>query len=186
MLAHAAPVSIPPFRYTTNDFYVEIDHHRHGRCSSSRLHDLLTHVDPGPAYTKAGKLRVHQPAPHKDETQHFYEAQLRHYGLKPLKSKPAAKNALLAAFNGGKILTVPESILKIERKLAAEYKIKNEVAEKEYRQEKQRQKEAEEKERKKRKREENDLLAEILDEPSSTSARAQKKAKPSKVNYQFF
>ncbi|KAF6234775.1 hypothetical protein HO173_006995 [Letharia columbiana] len=51
----------------------------------------------------------------------LYIAQLLLHGLKPLKSKQAAtKKALLAALQWVAGLTVPETILKIERDLAAE------------------------------------------------------------------
>jgi len=38
-----------------------------------------------------------------------------HYGLKPLKTRPAAKNALLVSFKANdRTLTVPEGIVKLE------------------------------------------------------------------------
>lgn len=160
--AFAPPVSSPPFFYSlSSGLYVEIDHNRHSRSSSDRLHHLLTYKDPGPALTKAGKPKVHQPAPHKDEPGHFYVAQLLLYGLKPLKSKPAAKKALLAALQSGAGLTVPENIRSIERDLASEYDVKNAAAEKERQKQKLLEKERKEKESKKRQRDEDDLLAEI-------------------------
>lgn len=171
----ASPVSSPPFFYSsTSGLYVEIDHHRHSRSSSGRLHDLLTYEVPGPALTKAGKPKVHQPTPHKDEPGHFYIAQLLLYGLKHLKSKPAAKKALLVALQDDGGLTVPEHIRKIERELAAEYSVKNAAAEKERQKQKLLEKERKVKERKKRQRDEGDLLAEI-------QAPSNKKSKSSKV-----
>ncbi len=171
----APPVSSPPFfYYPTSGLYVEIDHNRHSRSNSDRLHHLLTYKDPGPALTKAGKPKVHQPAPHKDEPGHFYVAQLLLYGLKPLKSKPAAKKALLTALQGDGGLTVPENIRKVERDLAAEYDVKNAAAEKERQKQKLLEKERREKERKKRQRDEDDLLAEI-------QAPSYKKSKSNKV-----
>ncbi|KAL9134431.1 MAG: hypothetical protein Q9175_004390, partial [Cornicularia normoerica] len=174
--AFAPPVSSPPFFYSgTSGLYVEIDHNRHSRSSSDSIHALLTYKDPGPALTKAGKPKVHQPPPHKDQPAHFYTAQLLLYGLKPLKSKQAAKKALLAALNGVGGLTVPEDVRKIERDLAAEYEVKNAAAEKEYRKEKLLRKETEAKERKRRRRDEDDLLAEL-------HAPSQKKSKSNKVS----
>ncbi len=171
----ASPVSSPPFFYTpSSGLYVEIDHNRHSRSGSDRLHRLLTYKDPGPALTKAGKPKVHQPAPHKDEPGHFYVAQLLLYGLNPLKSKPAAKKALLAALQGGAGLTVPENIRKIERDLAAEYDVKNAAAEKQRQEQKLLEKQRKEKEGKKRQRDEEDLLAEI-------QAASNKKPKSKKV-----
>ena len=171
----APPVSAPPFFYSlTSGLYVEIDRNRHSRSGSDRLYRLLTYKDPGPVLTKAGKPKVHQPAPHKDEPGHFYVAQLLLYGLQHLKSKPAAKKALLTALQGDGGLTVPENILKIERNLAAEYGVKNAAAEKEYQKQKLLEKERKEKERKKRQRDEEDLLAQI-------QAPSDKKSKSSKV-----
>lgn len=159
---YASPVSSPPFFYSpTSGLYVEIDRNRHSRSNSDRLHRLLTYKDSGPALTKAGKPKVHQPAPHKDEPGHFYIAQLLLYGLKPLKSKPAAKKALLTALQGAKGLTVPENIRKVERDLIAEYDVKNAAAEKERQAQKLLEKERREKELKKRRRDEDDMLAEI-------------------------
>lgn len=190
MREYASPVSSPPFKYTTDDFWVEIDHHRHRRCDPTRLYKLLTYVDPGPAYTKKGTLRVHQPVPHKDETESFYIAQLLHYGLKHLKSKQAAKKALLAAYeNQGSNLTVPDNVYKIERDLSTEYRLKNEAANKEHDQQKLLREAAAAEERKKRKREDDEMLSEFLSEVqeqvSPTSARPQKKPRSSKVSSVF-
>jgi hypothetical protein len=71
------------------------------RCESSRLYGLLIWTDPGLALRKDGKPKVHQPDPHRDETEKFYCAQCIHYGLRPLKSKSAAKKELLRAFGKG-------------------------------------------------------------------------------------
>jgi len=79
---------------------------------------------------------------------------------------------------------VPEDILGIEKLLAAEYKTKNEAAEKEYRQRRKLQEEAEEKQRKKRKRDEEALLAEVLAD-SCTSGNGAKKSKPNKVRWRI-
>lgn len=167
----APPVSSPPFSYSPAlGLYVSVDHNTHTRSSSDRIRTLLN-IGPGPALTKAGKPKVHQP---KDETGHFYTAQLLLYGLKPLSSKPAAKKALLAALQGAGGLVVSEKVRKIERDLAAEYQVKNAAAEKEYRKEKSLREEAEAKERKKRQRDEDDLLAEI-------QAPSQKKSKSNPV-----
>ena len=172
---YASSVSSPPFFYTlTSGLYVEIDHKRHSRSGSERLHQLLTYINPGPALTKAGKPKVHQPAPHKDEPGHFYEAQLLLYGLKPLKSKPAAKKALLAALQSGAGLTVPENIRKIERDLAAEYDVKNAAAEKQRQEQKLLEKGRKEQEKKKRQRDEEGLLAEL-------QAASKKRSKSKKV-----
>lgn len=176
---YASPVSSQPFFSSPGSgLWVEVDRYssglypggardRHSRSSCDRLYDLLTYEDPGPAYTKKGKLRVHQPAKHQDESAAFYNAQCIHYGLKESQTKPASKKALLEAFGGSrKELQVPDSIRKIERDLAAEYEVKNVAAEKKYREDMIIQKAAEEKARKKRKQEESDLFADVLGNPS--------------------
>ncbi len=186
MSEHASPVSSPPFKYTSfTGLYVDtpVYEGRHRRCSSTRLYELLTYEDPGPAYTKAGQLKIHQPPKHRDEPQNFYTAQCVHYGLNPFKSKQAAKKALLAAHEGSANgLTVPENILRLEKNLADEYKEKNIVAEKEFREKRKLQKEEEEGQRKKRKRADKELLAEVLGDPS-TSGNGAKKSKPNDVGF---
>ncbi|KAL8682040.1 MAG: hypothetical protein Q9186_001916 [Xanthomendoza sp. 1 TL-2023] len=178
MSGYASPVSSPPFYYTSSSgLYVEVEGHRHGRCLGSRLYGLLTYKDPGPAYTKKGTLKVHQPPKHKDETQHFYEAQIIHYGLKPLKSKAAAKNALLKAFKSpGSNLPVPQEIHKIQEDLATKYSEKNVVAKKKYEEERVLRKVAEEKARRKRKQDEEDLIAEFLEDSSKKAKTSSGKA----------
>ncbi|KAK4697578.1 hypothetical protein P7C71_g518, partial [Lecanoromycetidae sp. Uapishka_2] len=99
-------------------------------------------------------------------------------GLQP------AKKALLAAYEGSANgLTVPEHVLKIERQLADEYKIKNEVAEKECRKKWKIEEDIAEEKRKKRKRDEEALLAEVLedDEINERCAKKTKKNVPPKV-----
>jgi len=127
--------------------------------------------------TKKGKSRVHQPPPSEDETPAFYEAQLVHYGLKPLKTRPAAKNALLVSFKANdRTLTVPEGIVKLESDLAAQFEVKNAVARKKHHAQRKREREAEELKHKKRKRDEEELMAEFHETTS-------KKAKPNQVCY---
>jgi hypothetical protein len=109
-------------------FFVQINQHRHHRASPNRIYELLTWIDPGPALTKKGVPAKRQPPPHKDETAHFYTAQLYHYGLKPFKTKPAAKKALLSAFGGGKTLQVPERILALQVELRTEWLAAHEKA----------------------------------------------------------
>ncbi|KAI0340987.1 hypothetical protein BDW22DRAFT_373419 [Trametopsis cervina] len=112
-------------------FYVEVPMNsgrnaRHGCAEPSRLYALLTHTSNPPVPTPAG-VSVFNLVP-KEEPAHFYCAQLLHYGLKPLKTKPAAKKALLKAFGTGQTLTVPEHIIQIREQLKAEYTIANEAA----------------------------------------------------------
>lgn len=175
-------------QYTTDHFFVEIEHQRFTRHDARSLYHLLTYVDPGPAYTKAGKLRVHQPPPYQDKSQNFYIAQLYHYGLEPRNSKQEAKNALLAAFkNGRSILTVPESVRRVEKDLADEYRVKNAAAAEEHHRKQREYEEAERGRQKKRKREHEHLLAEALGEDSEEgSPSSKKKPKLSEVSFQFF
>lgn len=121
--SYAAPVTKDNvFFYTFSGLYVEVSDggayskHRHARADPSTLYNLLTYEDRGPVLTKKGVPAKRQPV-HKDETVHFYCAQLLHYGLKPLKTKPAAKKHLLAAFGPDQTLGVPEHIIQLEKDL---------------------------------------------------------------------
>ena len=58
----------------------------------------------------------------KDETGAFYIAQMIHYGLRPLKSKLAAKKASLEAFGDKKTLRVPKRLLGLEEDLKEKWK----------------------------------------------------------------
>jgi hypothetical protein len=60
-------------------------------------------------------------APSKDKPTHFYVAQLKHYGLKHLKTKGPAKAALLDALNQKPRLAVPPNIAQIEKSLKEGY-----------------------------------------------------------------
>jgi hypothetical protein len=134
----ARPVVHEPFSYSGSRFYVTIDGHDHERADPQTLHQLLTYTEPDPVYTKAGNLAKRQPPPHQDSPWHFYTAQLVHYGLKPLKTKDAAKRNLLAAFGADRCLSVPDRILELEERLEREYQQANKVAKKKYMAEKRR------------------------------------------------
>ena len=130
-----AAVASGPFEYNNYGLRAKVEQnyttHRIGRCSSDHLIYLLTYEDPGPLLTKKGKPRVHQPAPHKDETGAFYQAQLIHYGLRPLKDKKRAKKLLMeAAEANGRRLIVPASIEELKSQLAQEYHNREEEAKK--------------------------------------------------------
>jgi hypothetical protein len=125
---YAPPVSRDGFFHSGDSFYVEIEGHRHGRRDSTALFDLLTYTQPAPLLTKAGKVAKRQPRPQKDPPGHFYSAQLLHYGLKPMKTKAAAKKQLLASYAANRSLVVPESIMKLEKTLQKEYVHANELA----------------------------------------------------------
>jgi hypothetical protein len=118
----AGPISRDGFSYDGHQgLYVQPDgaFHAHLRHDDASLHALLTNTpSTGPEPTKKDK----------DKPGHFYVAQLAHYGLKPLKTKDAAKRNLLAAFKGGNTLVVPERILQLERELKAEWEKATKVA----------------------------------------------------------
>ena len=104
------------FYDSSSCFFVMQDGRRYSRADPRHLHRLLTWgVD---MLTKTSVQRE-PPYPHwhKDETATYYKAQLMHFGLKPFKTKPAAKKALLAAFGDGHDLKVPERLGKLEDEL---------------------------------------------------------------------
>lgn len=106
------PISRNGFFYNGSIFYVDVEGNQHTREDSKILHSILAF--------DAGKKNP-QPLPPKDRPAHFYTAQLQHYGLKLIKSKPAAKKALLGAFDGKK-LAVPANILALEKNLQEAWK----------------------------------------------------------------
>lgn len=138
----AQPVYREPFSYSDDLLQVQVENGNkrdsHSREDSGRLYAFLTYTPPtGPALTKNGTVRVHQPDRHVDLTASCYTAQLVHYGLKPFKSKPAAKKALLAAYAAqGGTLKVPDDVLRIEQELKTEWTRQNELANKTYHAEK--------------------------------------------------
>ncbi|RDB19989.1 hypothetical protein Hypma_013077 [Hypsizygus marmoreus] len=155
---YSQPVSKDGFFYGGNGFYVEIDRHRHERLDSGSLYRLLTYTEPPPVLTKAGKVAKRQPPPHKDSPDHFYYAQLKHYGLKAWKTKPAAKKYLLAAFDATtESIPVPKHILELENSLKEEYRLANIAAAKKYKEE-QEQRKIEEEIQQKKKNEEYDAI----------------------------
>lgn len=113
------------FVFKEGIFYVTFDGHVHSRKSAPELYEHLSYVPPPPVMNDNGKRMwsdsvdsyVNYPA-------HFYAAQLLHYGLKPLKTKAAARKKLLEAFSGqdGRTLEVPQSILDLEARLRKRYR----------------------------------------------------------------
>ncbi|KAF9031016.1 hypothetical protein BDZ89DRAFT_1064350 [Hymenopellis radicata] len=124
----AAPVSRDGFSFDGRELSVVVENNRHTRCDSVSLHALLTHQDPPPVMTKAGKPAKRQPPPFVDRPGHFYCAQLLHYGLKPLKTKDSAKKRLLESYNSDRQLHVPTAIVQLEQKLRADFKKINDAA----------------------------------------------------------
>lgn len=167
--AYAFPITRGDFSYYPGQ---GLSTNRIPRCASDRLYGLLTWTDTGPALRKDGKPKVHQPPKHRDETQDFYCAQCVLYGLKPLKTKPAAKKELLKALGTGKVIAVPQHLLDLEREMKAEYAVANVAAKEKYEQEKKVRAEAERNRQLKRKRAEDDLLKEIADAREKSSKRS--------------
>jgi hypothetical protein len=168
---YAAPITQDGLSFNGREVYVQTEsRHRVARADASRLHSLLTYTTPPPVLTKAGKVAKRQPPPHKDETEEFYVAQLMHYGLKPLKTKEAAKKALLAAFGPGNTLEVPPRILELKEKMRKEYSEANKIAKAKYLEDQKQEKLKEEEKRKKRKRETDAIL-------ENFTAQANKKGK---------
>ncbi|KZV94566.1 hypothetical protein EXIGLDRAFT_766983 [Exidia glandulosa HHB12029] len=147
----------------------------YARADTGRLYSLLTYVAPvGPALTKKGTVRVHQPRKHQDEPLSFYRAQCLHYGLKPFATKPTAKKHLLAGLSGGKTLEVPANMVKMRQEMQAEWTAAQKVAEAKARE----LEEAETRAREEKKKQDAALFAAIIG-PSSTVAAGSKKRKAS-------
>ncbi|VDB97876.1 unnamed protein product [Peniophora sp. CBMAI 1063] len=163
MSSYAGPVTrddIFFYNYHTG-FYVMQDRERYIRAEPSKLYELLTWVDKGPALTKKGAPRKRQPPPHWDESVAYYTAQALHYGLKPKKTKEETKKTLLDAFKGGKSLQVPEKILALEKELRKLWQDEDKKARARYEQEEREREEAEEKKRVEDRRRHEEILAEF-------------------------
>jgi hypothetical protein len=153
---YAFPIVRDSFSCSGGELYVTIEGHHHERADPGSLHHLLTYTQPAPLLTKAGKVAKRQPAPHKDPPGHFYCAQLLHYGLKPMKTKEAAKKQLLTAFTAHGTLSVPKRIVKLEETLQNEYHQANEIAKKKYR-------EAEEEKQRERRSRDDAIMREFIE-----------------------
>jgi hypothetical protein len=104
------------FFYDSSGLFVMLGGCCYPRANPRHLHRLLTWGDP--LLTKTSVPRKWPSSHwHKDEAVTYYKAQLMHFGLKPFKTKPAAKKALLAAFGDGHDLKVPERLGKLEDEL---------------------------------------------------------------------
>ncbi|KAJ7112427.1 hypothetical protein C8R43DRAFT_1040722 [Mycena crocata] len=175
---YAEPIRRDGFLYYGNDFYVTVQgsRSRMSRTDSTRLHSLLTYTAPPPVLTKAGKVAKRQPRPHQDESEEFYLSQVAHYGLQPVKTKEAAKRALLSAFGSKKTLQVPAKILKLEEEMREEYRVANKVAKAKYLENQRQEEKKEEEKRNKRKRERDAIMENFLQE-TDKSDRPKKKGK---------
>ncbi|TID15726.1 hypothetical protein E6O75_ATG08054 [Venturia nashicola] len=105
-MAHIPPATKDEFSYSIDSFFVEASGHNHRRATESEL-EAIFHP----------KKSAETP---KDPVGHWYEAQLRHYGLAPSKNKAVAKTRLLDAVNAGN-LAVPRDIKAVETQLAKEW-----------------------------------------------------------------
>ncbi|KAF8232805.1 hypothetical protein L208DRAFT_1396684 [Tricholoma matsutake] len=94
-------------------FWVEVDGNRHSRADTKSLRVLLN--------ASADSATSSSALSPKDKPTHFYIAQLKHYGLKHLKTKRPAKAALSEALNQKPKLAVPANILQIENSLKEGY-----------------------------------------------------------------
>ncbi|KIJ45162.1 hypothetical protein M422DRAFT_251351 [Sphaerobolus stellatus SS14] len=155
----ASPVYREGFSYGPAGFYVEVGGHRHSRSSLGTLHLLLTYREPSPVFNKDGRLSKRQPIARKDNPAHFYCAQLLHYGMKPFKTRSAAKQHLLTAVRAN-TLHVPSTILALETTLKDEYEQKVEAIEKVYKIEQ----DAIEEKHQQAKRKREEFLREFIDE----------------------
>ncbi|CAG8036124.1 unnamed protein product [Penicillium nalgiovense] len=98
------PVYHGQWSFDGDIFYVTSSSgHIHPRATYSELDDIFS--------TPLGDRRNRA-----DYQDHWYEAQLLHFGLPPTKSKATAKMRLMDAFQDG-TLDVPEQILEMEHKL---------------------------------------------------------------------
>ncbi|KGO72456.1 hypothetical protein PITC_076330 [Penicillium italicum] len=103
-----APVYHGQWSFDRETFYVTSScGHIHPRATYSELDDIFT--------APLGDMR--NRADHQD---HWYEAQLLHFGLPPTRSKATAKMRLMDAFQD-ETLEVPVEILKIETTLARKW-----------------------------------------------------------------
>lgn len=116
-----APITRDGFTYDGRNFTVQFEEHQVERCDAASLYTLLTHVDPPPVMTKAGAPAKRQPPPFVDRPGWFYCGQLLHYGLKPLKTKEAAKKLLHKSYDAYLKLAIPSRVIKLEEDLKAEF-----------------------------------------------------------------
>ena len=158
------------FYHDFGGLFVKVDGRRYRRDDPARLHGLLTWVDKGPVLTKKGVPRKRQPPPHQDESDAYYTAQLMHLDLKPLKSKAAAKKALLAMFGNGHDIKVPERLQKLEEDLRNLWDTENEKARIRYEQELEAKDKEEEERLAERRRAHEAILADVDEEDIASQA----------------
>ncbi|OJD11327.1 hypothetical protein AJ78_07879 [Emergomyces pasteurianus Ep9510] len=101
-------ISNPPYTYTNNTLFISVSgNNQHRRAAIPELNELFSHA---PSSNAA-----------KDPPAHWYEAQLRFYGLDVSKTKSVAKMRLFDAVRSGG-LVVPGHIKDIEAKMEKEWK----------------------------------------------------------------
>ncbi|KAF9562443.1 hypothetical protein CPC08DRAFT_376607 [Agrocybe pediades] len=123
MAENPAPISRDGFVYYNGVFYVEVEGKRYRQEDPKSLYMILTEQGPPPEKrTKTGEIAKRQP---KDShSPGFYTAQMIFYGMKPLKTKEAAKKKLLVSYDdpSSEPLQVPERISLLEIEMAEEWR----------------------------------------------------------------
>lgn len=131
----AAPVIREIFVYSkSGGFCVEVSSvnntkHRHPRATPKQLYRLLNHTSDKVKLTATGK---EHPLRLKDEPEHFYLAQIIHYGLAVVKTKATAKSRLLSAMKGEGGLRVPPAMVVLKKEMKEEYYRLDAAARREY------------------------------------------------------
>ncbi|KKZ63201.1 hypothetical protein EMCG_02406 [[Emmonsia] crescens] len=101
-------ISNPPYTYTNNTLFISSSgNNQHRRATLPELNDLFNSTSSSNTV--------------KDPPAHWYEAQLRFYGLDVSKTKSVAKMRLFDAVRSGG-LVVPDHIKEIEGKMEKEWK----------------------------------------------------------------
>ncbi|KFH43320.1 hypothetical protein ACRE_059170 [Hapsidospora chrysogenum ATCC 11550] len=98
------PVASDGFSFANGELFAEASGHN--------LHRRATPAELKEHFSKGSD---------KDHPAHWFEAQLRHYGLPPSKTKAVARMRLLDAFNEGKLAAVPAEIHKLEARLKKDW-----------------------------------------------------------------
>lgn len=97
-------VTADGFSFVNNEFFAEASNHN--------LHRRASPADVKAHFSKGGS--------DKDHPAHWFEAQLKHYGLPMSKTKSVARMRLLDACNANK-LVVPPELVKLEGRLKKEW-----------------------------------------------------------------
>lgn len=156
---YCAPVKREPFQY--DGLELRVNHI--SRCPSQDLYALLTWVDKGGQCSRRmGNLVSTNLHLIRTKVLISTTPNAFHYGIKPFKTRPAAKKALLEAFAAhGNHLVVPQSILDVEAELKEEFAQANKTAKEVREAEKLEHQQQIQREQMKRKREEDSIVEEV-------------------------